>query len=433
MAFSILGSILSRLCDSFSCSFGSLCNCSQTRIIVLGENSPAARDIIGICQRNQNLSDALKQAEQQQLENLRIRRVTQLQDSESITNRAAVLHIVQSSLNLLSGVSRLRCENERMVRLSTAARLAGLENLDNYYRDSTAITEDEVKKLRHQLRRIQKYGSSAAYLWKILKDYIQVDRENLSGMNISPKQIVLLEKIFKEKDKLNQNSFAQLETGLQNTFLQAAKHFTKKEIAQHGFVSWILPHSKPNDSADSSETVPSASSSEHFRLLIADLGIRGEMGIPMDKNNRLGFKRVSLLHSLIETDENMPDDLSDTQIFHLREQMKRLQELDGMIFYLFLALRDTVEVSSLKGKYELSLQICQEIKTNLKLYPDLVTELREVEDLSSLSINNLRSLYKIADKGSNHFISQLAQKYPLRCWISAPPKIAIERRKSDPN
>lgn len=430
MSCNALGSIFSRFCDSFSCVFGTLCNCSQNHVLIVGDvNSSAAQELVNMSQDHPDLNEAVKalgNRPRSDAKPVKMKSVSpsKQKDQQEINRKAAVLYVAQSSLQLIA--HREMSGEEKMVRLTVAAALAGIRSLNDCYKQSASMSSKDLRSMKQKVSLVQNYGSSAAFLWKHLKEENCRNAESLKGLanrkKILAGQVSVLSKLFvdrREPSFLRRESFGAVDTKVQAIFLRAAQIFPKKEIARQGFVSWMEESKRSPDVSSSSDHMEQASSShQEVRQLILDLGVTKGREADLENDCPVGVKRVELLCYLNGLEGVSLNDLNHEQILILRKNIHRLQELDGTIVHIFACLKVTLDPVLLKKNHFFTEEITQKIKKEMKKNTNFGPELKSAENLLKLTVPSLNVLYEIADQFSSSLIGQFSSQYLLSGWLS---------------
>lgn len=181
--------------------------------------------------------------------------------------RATVLHTVTRSLNIISSSTPSMQKNEAMVRLATAAHLAGIKNIQGLYKQSIPVKQYELERLEERAKEIKLYGSAAAFLWKRLKGSCKKEKDLtilLHDGTIDLEQKEMLRKIFKDKKRKNclyKASFEEVDVISQAIFLDAAHLLSKKTIKAKGFIPWTESFEEMEPSEPSLKSLELESSS----------------------------------------------------------------------------------------------------------------------------------------------------------------------------
>lgn len=267
MTCNALGSIFKKMCDSCICRFGTFCNCSQNHVVIIeNSNTPAAQMMLKISRECADLFGAIKQVQDMghtDETSLPIRSVPPFRKAShrSLEARAAVLHGIAKSIKIISSATVDMQDNEAMVRLTTAANLAGIKNIEDVYRHSIPIRQTDLENLEDKARDIKSYGSVAAFLWKHLKEVCKKEKDLnqlLTDGTIDLEQKEILKKIFKDKKNKNclyKASFDEVDIQSQAIFLEAAHLSSKNMIKARGFIPWAEPLTEAEPSESSLKSI----------------------------------------------------------------------------------------------------------------------------------------------------------------------------------
>jgi|GEM_PF-6934028 len=453
MSCNALGSIFSKLCDSSSCVFGTLCNCcTQSHVVVIGDrNDPIIKDIISISQNHNDLNQALQALRALEGDNSSI---SSLAKTRSITRakktddklpevRAAILQIVGKALKKI-GHEKMSPE-ECMMRFTTAASFVGIKDIRDVYNQFTPIDEVTLRKLESQVARMQKYGSLAAFLWKSLKEEKCKNEKALDilvkNKVILPKQAAILAKIFKIGKRasfFNKNSFSEVERSIQSIFLKAAESSPEKFIRKQGFISWCSIELTPPPSSEGfSESAESESSQQQeIKQIMRRLSTHGEDESDSESGSLLGVRRTELLCRVHGFKETSLHRLTELQAPVLNESIERLEELDGTIAHLFFSLKTSQETNYLVYRRDIPTYIAQEIEKEIDKSPEFIREIKEKENLIDLSVSSLWILYEIANRiSSKTLIDKWSSKYSLQSWrdkasLKLPPSVLVNHQEA---
>jgi hypothetical protein len=265
MSCNFLGALLDKLCDSYFCSIDTICNCAEYHTVVIGNpNDPAVEKIIQASKNHQSLSAAISAARKDSTQlapvPLHARSISRSdlrsRDPQIQTDaRAAILGSAIHCCNMLTQSGGNLPEEECMARVIAATHLT---RIHDRYVQGIPISQSQIEKLNATAIKIQHYGSAAAGIWQILKDFQCSNKNDLNLLTIAGKitrsQRKILAEIFDKKNKgcLMPDTFGQLEARCQAIFLSAAEKGLLNEQPQT-FIPWTK---LPSDSESSPPTIP---------------------------------------------------------------------------------------------------------------------------------------------------------------------------------
>lgn len=423
-----LGSILSKLCDSFSCVFGTLCNCSKNYVLVIqDENDRVVRDIITISSQNLAFTDALQQWSAQHpdpkdVESVKIKSELKSlrKKDQSTKGKAAILSIARQSLAKIS--EGTMNHKEQMARMTAAASLAGIQSLADVYNKSNFMNAQKFKAIQKQVSYIQEYGSSAAFLWGYLKSAACRSADDLKFLKeknvILDEQIPVLLKIFENQQRespFRRDTFSEVDIRIQSVFLQAAEFFPSQSIERQTFIPWTEELNTAFHISGSSEQT--SSTQPELIGLIQDLNVTNKpLNNSLNANDEcylVGVKRTELICSVIGLKINSIYQLKSDQIKAIKKHIPKLQRLDATMFHIFISLKKTIDPEVLKSRYRFTDDIISYIKDN----KNHLTHITLKENILELDIDALSFLYNIAILFDSQIAAEFSKQYSLNCWL----------------
>lgn len=439
MSCAALGSLWTKFCDSCSCSFGKFCDCSKNNVVVVADPKNAAgaaavAAILGTPDRDlRHDVQALQErdAEAQQIQ----RRAVHMQTLDDVEDRekevlTGIIEVAKTCLGMLGGADMT--EDEKWGRFLGAGVLCKLD-LQDKYRKKGALTERERLDLMREVETVRKYGSSAAFIWKLIKSENCKNGEDLEKLKrigaISKKQFEILWDVLQGQGAdaaIAAQRFCVVDPALVPVFFRAAAEYSSGSLAKIGVVAW---QGIPRDMSHSAMNVVSTGShsgvdrrgpdddakeqgpSEAMRLF-EELGGGG----PKERAIQLGFLKAAVLclRLGIKTD---PALLSERETASIRKEAPVFAKMQGALCHAYYSLRSTKDPLTLKGRYGFSEAAIKRIKEEFSKNPHFFNEINTSQELAGLSAAAAASLLKIAEGFGEDFSAAMNRSYSSADWF----------------
>ena len=439
MSCAALGSLWTKFCDSCSCSFGKFCDCSKNNVVVVGntDNPVGAAAIAAILGApDRDLRRDVQALEERDAEAQQIRRrAVRMQTLDDVEDRekevlTGIIDVAKTCLREFGGEEMSK--DEKWARFFGAGLLSNLD-VQGKYRNKGFLTERERLDLMKEVETVCKYGSAAAFIWKLVKTESCKNGEDLEKLKrigaITKKQFEILWDVFQRQGAdaaIAADRFSVLDPALVPVFFRAANEYSSRSLAKIGFVAW---QGLPRDMSHSAMNVlPSASQSgvdrrgpdddakdqgpsEAMRLF-EELGGRG----PKERVLQLGQLKAAVLCERLGIAADLAA-LSEREIASVRKAAPSLAKTEGAVCHVYYSLKSTKDPLTLKGRYGFSEAAVKRIKEEFSKNPHFFNEINLSQELAELSPAAIGSLWKIAEGFGEEFSAAMNRSYSAADWF----------------
>ncbi len=439
MSCAALGSLWTKFCDSCSCSFGKLCDCSKNNVVVVADPKNAAgaaavAAILGTPDRDLRHDVQALQERDAEAQQIR-RRAVHMQTLDDVEDRekevlTGIIEVAKTCLGMLGGADMT--EDEKWARFLGAGVLCKLD-LQDKYRKKGALTERERLDLMREVETVRKYGSAAAFIWKLIKTENCKNGEDLEKLKrigaISKKQFEILWDVLQGHGAdaaIAAQRFSVLEAALVPVFFQAARDYSSGALGRIGMVPWQgmprdMSHSAMNVVASASHSgadrrgpdddAKEAGPSDAMRLFEELSG-----GGPKERAIQLGMLKAAVLCGRLGIADD-PAQLSERDIASVRKAAPAFEKVRGAVCHVYYSLKSTKDPLTLKGRYGFSEAAVKRIKEEFSKNPHFFNDINMSRELAELSPAVVASLWKIAEGFAEEFSAAMNRSYSSADWF----------------
>lgn len=441
MACNALGSILNKFCDSCSCSFGTLFNCSKNQVLVVNPSSDdTARKVVEATLQQQQLSEAVRvfRRDSSSLQTRSVSKQKAEKMGDDATRMAVVLTRARQESSFRSNRHISEAEGVERERYVERSENTSLDGRFEKRAQKPHVSPHEVKRMQKRALQVKKFGSAAVFLWQLCREHQEEIGEGFDFLSesgiLSKEQERIMRGLTSEgilEAALNEGSFGTVATQAQEIFLSAAEGFPEPWIKQLEEKSWLPTVEEESSLENAQEPENYSNELQNFLRKIKNWDQSGAFLEDLEAFEfaKLRCQYFCFVLEIFSPSKKNIESLRSRHFEKIQSSFRGISSYDGTICYLFICLNKTLTPTKLK---ELGLRdetIKRFRKTNQQ-NPAWLTEIRKAETLKDLQPQELYLLYRIAKKCPIENREAWQKRYFIQDWVK-PPELQDPPKKEN--